>query len=481
MKKLLFLIFLTGCKVGPPYEVPVVPIPSAFVEEKENVIVTDEELCHWWEDTFKDPLLNQLLEETLESNFDLGIAMHRVYQAKANYWTQFTAILPELDGDFQATRFRTSQSFAERRVETPVPTPTLSPYRNFYQIGLDAIWELDLFGKLRGSAESAFYAFQATCHDMRGVKLSVLSETASTYVRINYYQTKIALSEEIIAFDEELVNLFDVRLNAGLASEEELNLALSTLITDRAAENLYIAGLKANIYALAVLLGRLPESLVELFSTPRKIPESLGKIPTSLTSDLLRRRPDIASAERNLAAQTELIGVALAELFPKISLIGSSSSFAANPLQGANIGFSSDRFRELFKRRSRIWGIGTLITWPVFDFGKRLSVADAEFFLTNQAYLTYRKTVVTAFQEVETALSNYFLEEERLEYYSEQNVIDKRNVDLIFSKYMAGLADYIELFQAKERWLVSSNAVADSQEQLALYLIALYKALGGDW
>lgn len=491
MKRLLIFLSLplmaSGCKVGPNYSPPPTIVPANFIEDQPSrtTPISDEDLVQWWEDTFNDPFLDQLLEDTLQYNFDLHIALERVYQARANYWVQFTSILPEFDADFQATRFRTSQSFASAATGTSAAaaaaTTTLSPFQNFYQTGIDAIWQIDLFGKLRRTAQSAYDAWEATIEDARGIKITVLSEVANLYVTICYFQTKVDLAKQLIEFDEGIAAMSNERFLSGLADEEEIVESLSTLEADKAVLNVLEIALKQNIYSLAVLLGRLPETLVDDFAINRPIPYPSGKIPETLPSDLLRRRPDIASAERSLAAQTELIGVAVADLLPSISLIGSSSSFAANPLQGANIGFSSDTFHKLFTSPSRIWGIGTLITLPVFDFGKRCAAVDIQKFLTNQAFLSYEKTVILAFQEVEIALATYFTEEKRLGHFTRQAGLDKRNLDLISDQFQAGLADYTQVLQAKEKWLASANSLTDSQQAFTNDLIAIYTALGGDW
>lgn len=484
-KSLIFLgisLMIVGCKVGPNYCVPNTCMPGAFVEDKpsESSVVTDEDLVHWWVCTFKDEFLNGLMEQTLCCNFDLRIAMDKVCQARASYWVQFTSLLPEIDFDFQATRYRASQSFETNRIAAAHGTG-IAPTQSFFQIGLDAIWEIDLFGKNRRATQSAFNVWEATAEDARGVKITVLSEVANTYVMICYFQRKVDLAKKLVEFDEGLLAMSRERLQAGLANEEEVMTALSTAEADNAALTVYESGLKANIYSLAVLVGEYPETLWCNFQISRPIPKANGKIPETLPSELLRRRPDIASAERTIAAHTEQIGVAVAALFPTISLVGSSSSFAANPLQGANFGFSSDTLRKLISAPSRIWGIGALVTLPIFDFGNRCANIEIQKLLTDQAYLTYEKTVIMALQEVEIALSTYFNEERRHGYFVKQSEADTRNLDLIKDQFQAGLVDYTQVLQAKEKWLVSANLLTDSEQALGTDLITLYKALGGDW
>lgn len=487
----LILMAISGCKVGPNYHPPVTPMPAEYTEnlEDETFSISDEELFQWWT-IFNDPFLNNLLEETLWGSFDYRIALEQVVQARAQYWIQFAQILPELDFDFQASRFRTSRSFASaipaaataaKPAAAPTAKASLSPISNFFQTGFDAIWEIDLFGKLRRSADAAYDTWEATAEEAQAIKIVVLSEVASTYVAICAFQTKVDIASQIVDLDRQLLELSESRFNAGLTNEQEVQDAIAVLEADSANLFSLQAALKVNIYSLATLFGKEPESLIGEFQDNRPIPYAAERVPAGLPSDLLRRRPDIRSAERNLAASTEQIGVAIADLFPQLSLTGSSSSFAANPLQGANIGFSSDRASQLFDSASRIWGIGGLVTFPVFDFGKRLSAVDVQISLEKQSYLSYQKTVIAALEEVEQALTSYFSDEKRVQSLSKEALAYQRVLNLVTDEFEAGLVDFSQVIQAKEAWLTSINILTDSQQALTTDLIALYKAMGGDW
>lgn len=497
MRLLLIFIFsvaLVGCEVGPNYRSPDIPMPSEYSEDlpDKTFAVEDENLVNWWI-IFKDPFLELLLQEALFGSFDYRIALEQVYQARAQYWVQFTQILPEIDGDFQATRFKTSQSFASSPAATAASAASttaaasstadlnISPYQNFFQAGFDAVWEIDLFGRLRRTAQSAFDTWEAAAEESRAVKIVVLSEVVNIYTAICALQKKTNIAAQVVDLDENLLQFSKDRFESGLADEQEVEAAIGTLEQDKANLLVLQTSLKFNIYSLGILLGMQPETLLEDFNIERPIPYAGGKIPAGLPSDLLRRRPDIRSAERTLAANTELIGAAIADLFPKVSLVGSSSSFAANPLQGANIGYSSDSINKLFSPRSLIWGYGTLITFPVFDFGKRFASVDVQRSIQHQAYLTYQKTVIEALQEVEQALISYFNEEERESDLNKAAQANKRALDLATDLFESGIANFTQVLVAKNAWLNSVNTLADSQQALTTDLIAVYKALGGDW
>lgn len=475
-------LLASGCKVGPHYYPPETIVPEVLAEARneESFYVSDEDLVEWWK-IFDDPFLNELLEESICGSFDYRLALEQVCQARAQYWVQFTQILPEFMSDAQATRFRSSHSFDNVIIPGSPTQSTLKSHQDFFQVGLDAIWEIDLFGKLRRSAQASYDIWEATAYEAQAVKITVLSQVASTYATICALQQKIYIQSEFIAMDEELLQLSKTRFDAGLTNAQEVESNIANLASDNAILTALNTSLSQSIYSLATLLGRIPEELLEDFLVNRPIPHAEGKVPTELPGDLLRRRPDIRNAERNLAAATEQIGVAVADLYPSVSLVGSSSSFAANPLQGANIGYSSDHLKRLFTPASLVWGYGALVTWPVFDFGRRVAAVDAQVSLEEQAYLTYQKTVVSALEEAEKALITYFNEQDRLAHLTRQLDANHNSYLFVEDLFQSGLADYSQVVQAKTIWLTSLNTLTDSQQAITVDLISIYKSLGGDW
>ena len=478
---LTLCLLTTGCKVGPDYEPPHVTLPEEYTEDlpDRTFEIEDEDLVSWW-CLFDDPILDQLLETAISDNFDYRIALEQVYQARAEYWIQFTQLLPDFESASTASRFRTSQSFNTTTPTSPTSV-SLSPFKNFYQIGLDAIWEIDVFGKFRRSTDASFDLWEASIDELRGVKITVISEVANIYTSICALQQKEGIFQQIVELDKALFDLSETRFDAGLVDEQEMDLALAVMAADEANLASVQGALKQYIYSLAVLLGRLPEDVIEGFRIARPIPHAEGRIPIGLPSDLLRRRPDIRASERQLAAATEDIGVAVGDLYPSFSLTGSSSSFASNPLQGANLGYSSDTLNKLFRPASLIWGIGGFVTAPVFDFGKRMAAVDVQIALRNQAYHSFQKIVVAALQETEQTLATYFAEEKRLAALEKEVSADLRVLKLATDLFQSGLGDYTQVLQAKEAWLIAFDTLIDSQRALTLDLIAIYKTLGGEW
>jgi multidrug efflux system outer membrane protein len=473
-------LFLSGCMVGPDYHPPVVAMPDAF---SENIVAdktecVDEDLAHWWT-FFHDPFLDSLLAESFEGSFDWKIALEQICQARASYKVQTTAYLPEISSDVQITRSRTSQSLTStRNADTFFNIP---PIQTFYQAGLDVIWQIDLFGGLRRASLAAYDQWEATIENARGVRIVVLSEVALTYTNICALQQAREIAAQAICLGESLLELNTSLEVAGLSNEQNVAAIFSQLETQRADLLVLEINLRQAIYSLAVLIGRPPESLLIQFQEVRPIPRASGRVPIGLPSELLRRRPDIRQAERLIAAATEEIGVAVANLFPTVALTGSSASFSANPLQGANAGFASNSFSKWFTSPSQIWGLGFIASMPIFDFGKRLAMIDQEASLQHQALLNYEKTVIIALQEVESALVAYFNEEHRFLALTADAEARRRILDLNADLYQAGLTNLNTVLAAQQDWLNAATNQLASQQALANDLILLYKALGGGW
>ncbi len=478
-----FLLTLMGCMVGPDYQKPDIAMPSQFSEAKT---ASNEELSEWWKQ-FEDPFLDALIEEACVANFDFRIALEQIFAARAQYRIERSKLWPEIDMNAAAIRARNSQNiFGNTTVDIEDLTasggldPTLAgaatsfgasgnPVRNFFQIGFDAIWELDFFGKFRRSKRAAFEEWLASKDLAQNILISVLSEVARNYVIIRALQKKIELTREKIRADEVLLGLTVNLFEAGLASELAVAEIDAALESDMALLPILETSLKTTIYALAVVLGRQPEGFIDEFDEVRPIPAGGGKIPVGLPSDLLRRRPDVRAAERQLAAATERIGVAVADLFPHISLTGNS------------YGYASQKWNKWFHAKSRFWSIGPSINWDLIDFGRVRGFIDLAKSQQRQAFLNYEKTVITSLQDVESALVVYFEEQNRQVSLYLQTEADRRSWELTADLWESGLSSELEVLQTYRTLLDSENQLVDSEQALTNDLISIYKALGGDW
>jgi multidrug efflux system outer membrane protein len=476
------LLALSGCMVGRDYEEPKISMPAQFTESKESKSCTDEELCQWWKQ-FNDPLLDSLIEEAALGNYDLRIAMEQIRQARAQYKIQSSYLWPEIDLNATAVRSRFSQNVftsaanaettASGNVESPsakVGNSSFGPsIQNFFQVGFDSIWELDFWGKFRRGKRAAYDQWEASQFNAQNMLITTVSEVAKNYVLIRSLQQQILLEEEKIYSIKEQLELSYVLFNAGLDNEIQVDALLASLESEKAVLPVLETSLKQTIFTLAILLGKEPETLADAFEDPGPIPLGGNKVPAGLPSDLLRRRPDIRAAERQLAAATEQIGVNVANLFPHISLTGNA------------YGYEGDKLNNWFKAPSRYWSIGPSINWDLIDFGKtrgQIAVANS---LQRQALLSYEQTVISSLQDVEGALVAYFEEEKRNLYLNGQVEADLRALELTEDLFQSGLVDESQVLQALSTLLNAENSLVQSDQALTTDLIAVYKALGGNW
>jgi outer membrane protein, multidrug efflux system len=478
-KYLLFaFLILTGCMVGPNYHEPETSMPTQFEQDRYEEGKTAD-LCQWWKQ-FNDLLLDRLIAEAIHANYDLRIALEKIEQARAQYRIEKSYLWPEIDFNASAIRSRFSQNLFPTPA-TPSGTTTSSSFfptfLNVFQVGFDAIWELDLFGKFRRSRNAAYFTWESMIEDAQTVLISMLSEVAITYVNIRAVQKKIELIKQKIQAGEQELQITKGLFRIGIDNETQCTTLISSVESDRASLPSLETSFKQNIYALAYLLGRQAEGLLEEFQEIGSIPSSNDKVPIGLPSDLLRRRPDVRSAERQLAAATEQIGAAVADLFPRISLTG--ISFGTG--QGASIGFEGDELNRLFKWPSRTFSVGVNLNWSLIDFGKVRGQIAVQNSLQKQALLNYEQTVIASLKDVESALVAYFEEQKRKDSLTLKVIADRRTLKITEDLYKIGLANALQVLEARKTLFDSENSLVESEQALTGDLIAIYKAIGGDW
>ena len=458
--KWLPLLFLTGCAVGPNYHTPETSMPSEFNAPQKTDNVDTAELENWWQ-TFEDPLLDVLIHEALSQNFDLRIAVEKINEVRYLYQVQAAELWPKVDLDAEFTRQRISQNLFDSRVLGP-------SVQSLYRVGFDASWEVDIFGKRRREKEAAYYEYESEVESARDVYITLLSEIAATYIEIRGNQQKIALSERDIYIQKERLALSESKFRAGLDSEIQTQIIRIALEEARANLPVIETSYRQAIHRMAILLGKPPESLQEEFEQRKPIPRSEQAIPVGLPSDLLRRRPDIRRAERTLAAATANVGSAIADLFPRFSILGA-------------FGFEGDHRTNWIKAKSRTWSFGPAMEWPIIYFGRIRNNIRAQTSVQKQALLSYEQTILTSLEDVENALVAYYKEEERLDKYTKQVEAARRNYELTKDLYLSGLADFYQFLDADLQLVEAETNFTNSQEGHSTKLVALYKALGGEW
>jgi len=341
-------------------------------------------------------------------------------------------------------------------------------WQDLFQLGLDAGWEVDLFGGTRRSVEAATADLEASEEGLRDVMVSLLAEIAVNYMELRGNQRRIAIARDNIEAQRQTVELTRAKFQAGLSSELEIAQAEALLSTTESRVPQFESASKKAIHRLGVLLGAGPGALLQELSDPSALPVAPPEIPVGLPSELLRRRPDVRRAERQLAAATARVGVATADLFPRFFLTG-------------NAGWQSVNASDLISPQSRALSFGPSIQWPVFDAGRIRANIRVQNARQEQALAQYEKTVLASLEDVENSLVAYSKEQVTRNHLAQAVDANRRAVEISNELYTKGLVDFLNV-------LVNQRSLFQLQEQLALSeqavctnLVALYKSLGGGW
>lgn len=451
-----------GCMVGPNFQPADTKMPDGWVGPTDKMSAAADKqavLVHWWT-TFDDPMLASLVGRAVAANLDLKSAESRIRQARATRGIAFAGLFPTLTA---------GTSFDRSRSQGPVTTPKRNnPASNLYQIGLDASWEIDVFGGIRRGIEAADANVQASVEDRRDVLVTLAAEVALDYMDLRGFQQRVAIAQENLKAQRHSADLTHQRQKGGLVSALDVANADAQVASTAATIPLFEASAQQSIYSLSVLLAREPGTLMAELSPAGGIPPAPPEVPFALPSTLLRRRPDIRRSEAQVHAATANIGVAMADLFPKFNL-------------GASAGFETSLFRTFMSWSSRFWSFGPSVNWTLFDGGRIVSNIEVQNAVQEQAVLTYRKTVLVALQDVENALIAYSKEQETYKSLVEAVAANRKAVDLSTQLYANGQTDFLSVLIAQQQLFLSQDALVSATLNLSTDLVALYKALGGGW
>ena len=460
---ILFLCMAMGCAVGPDFKKPETALPESWVDgsHAEAGVAAQTDLTRWWI-LFDDPALASLVQRAVADNLDLKLAEARIRQARAARGIAASGLGPELDA---TASFRRTQSAGSL---TAAGADLEGPLANQYQAGFDASWELDLFGGLRRGVEAADADLRAAVETRRDVLVTLTAEVAAGYIDFRSFQQRIAVARRNFEAQKHSARLTRQRFEGGFASGLDVANAEAQVSTTAAQIPLLEASARQSVYSLGVLLGREPAALLEELSMPLLIPAAPPSAPAGVPSDLLRRRPDIRKAEADIHAATARIGVATADLFPRLFIFGSA-------------GYQAKETRAWFDPVSLFWSLGPSVSWPVFDTGRVRSNIEVQKALEERSVLTYRKTVLAALEEVESALIASTKEQERRKALVDAVAFNQKAVDLSIKLYTEGQTDFLNVLQAQHSLFTTEDALAQSTRTVSTNLVALYKALGGGW
>jgi multidrug efflux system outer membrane protein len=506
---LLSALWAGGCAAGPPYHPPKIKSPPSYAELNSSVN-TNEPVARWWNE-FHDPELDHLIEEALRNNFDLQIATMRIRESRYQRNIAAADLFPEADATGSYIRSRgsrnvvlplggssgtgssgsssapkgsgptpkdSSASSPNETDVTPNPLSTQpSPFgqgglpgatTDLYQVGFDASWEIDVFGGKRRQVQAAAAEVEASAESRHNMQVSLAAETAQNFLQLRGAQERLQIARDNLTAQTLVLTLTRSKRSVGLTSEFDV-IRAAAQVSETASS---IPPLEANcrrlIHSLSILIGKDPDELSAELDQSKPLPATPPEVPIGLPSQLLKRRPDIKQAEREIAAANARIGSAQSDLFPKFALVG-------------NAGLDSSSPGNLFNWESRYFLISPTVTWRIFDAGRILSNIRLQRANKQEAALQYRNTILKALQEVEDALVNYASEKIRREQLADEARQDQRTLDLARQRYDHGLTDFLSVLDAERNLYSAQDALAISTLSVTTDLVALYKSLGGGW
>ncbi|MGD2186039.1 MAG: efflux transporter outer membrane subunit, partial [Desulfobacterales bacterium] len=416
-----------------------------------GLVTSPANISEWWQ-VFDDPRLTQLVNRGLSGNLDLDQARSRVREARAARGIETAVRFPALTASGSAAKIK----------EGDQPTAEL------YRTDFDASWEIDIFGRVSRRIEASTADMQASIEALRGVQVSLVAEIALNYVDVRSFQNRIRVAEANVEVQGKTLEVVTARFELQLANSLELEQAKSNFANSRAQLPSLQTGLQQAKNRLAVLLGEKPGALNDFLVDASSVPAAPPEIAIGIPADLIRRRPDIRRAERELAAQSARVGVAKADLYPRFTLNGILQFSAANA-------------SNLFDSMGRLLNIGPAFEWNIFNAGSIRSNIKVQSERQKQALIKYEQKILQALEDVENAMVAYARELDRQEFLNQAVTAARKSANLAESLYKDGLRDFIYVLDAQRALFAAEDNLAVSSADVTANLIRLYKALGGGW
>jgi len=462
---------LASCAVGPNYHAPKTEAPPEFVAAPTPAVraaATTQapvDLASWWH-SFNDSELDSLIDRAIKANPDLQIALTRLQEVRTGEAVLLGDVLPVVAASAAAGRGTGSDMTRAGAASALRAADNKGSLNQIEQVaGFAATWELDLFGGGRRAIEAGKYDIEAAAAARNAVLISVVADVARNYVDMRGLQMRLAILRDNIATAQQSRDFEKARFDRGLTNELDFQLASRELATLQSELPPLQSDIQTAQYDIAVLLGQYPEDLATELSKPASLPTLPEAVEPGLPLDLLQRRPDIREAERQLAAATARIGVATANLFPHVMLSGGLGT------QSAGIGAQG----------SHIWAFGPSVYWPLLDFGALDALVGIADLQAHERFVAYKKTVVDAVQDADTAIANFQAQEQRLTSLTDAIDASQRAVELAQQRYDRGLTDFLNVVDAERQQYDLEDQYTASQQSAADAFIYLYKALGGGW
>lgn len=467
-------LLLSACAVGPDFQAPANPLPAQW-QATGSGISTEAVDAEWWK-RLNDPVLDDLVGRALQSNADVKLAILRVAESRAQYGATAGARWPSLNASGAYSRERQSENGVSTRLIGVVAPASqreqiislLSEPFDVFQAGFDAAWEIDLWGRVRRSLESADAALRVSDEDLHDARLSLVAEVVRTYLELRGVQDQLRIAQADVDLTTDMVELTTYRVKGGIVDELDLSTQRARLADTRATLPELQQRETQIRSAIELMLNVEPGSL----SSQVTATEGKASLPTAIAggvpSEVARRRPDIRRAEAKLHEATAEIGIAVADLYPRITLTG---SFVQQSLRAS----------DLSEWGSRQWSVGPSISLPIFDGSRRRSVVEIRKLQQQEAAVNYQRTVLRAWHEIENALSAYSAEQQRNQELAVALASSRDAYEIANVRYRHGLVNFLIELDAHRTLLQVERAYADSNTQIGTRLVAVYKALGGGW
>jgi NodT family efflux transporter outer membrane factor (OMF) lipoprotein len=480
------LAVLGACTVGPDYQAPEWLSPGSWFAKKAEPIPPEPSVAvaepidpNWWK-LFKDPVLTALERRVASENLDVQIATIRIAESRAQLGVAGAAQFPTLNANGSYTHQKASDvgvfskspnalgaSGASGATTGGIRSTHLNPF-DVYQVGFDASWELDLWGKVRRSVESATASVVASAEARRDALVSNLAEVARDYIQLRGVQSMLQIARDNLKTSQQSLQLTQQRAAGGVTTDLDVANAAAQVRTTAAQIPPLEQQQSELINAISLLLGQPPNALQAELIRTKPIPPVPPRVPVGLPSELARRRPDIRQAEAQLHAATANIGVAVANFYPSVTLSGS-------------VGLQSLQPWQMFNIDARQYAVGPGITIPIFQGGQLKATLALNKAQQQEAAIAYQKTVLSAWHEVDNALTAYRTEQARRDQLVQAVAQNQRALSLAQSRYQEGVADFLQVLTAQQNLLSTQQQLALATTNVSANLVALYKALGGGW
>lgn len=451
-------LLLAGCAVGPDYHRPADATPAQFVSaENTRYTAKDQDISAFWT-SFGDATLDRLVGEALLGNYDLHIALSRLNEARALHGAARLDLGPAITAGTGYVNQRLPES----------GIPGAARDAEGYDAGFDAFWELDFFGRNRRALEASSAELQAATASLEDAQVSVVAELIRSYFELRGNQQRLEVARRNVANQSETLQLTQARLEGGAGTELDTSRASAQLFATRASIPPLEAAVARAIHRIGVLVGRDPGALRTELELPADLPQVPEMIAVGDPAQLLRRRPDIRVSERQLAAATARVGVAVADLFPRVTFTGS-------------VGYAAATFGGLGETGSGTHLIAPGISWAAFDLGHvraRIGAARAR---GEGALASYEQTVLRALQETEDALVTHARARDRQVQLAAAAEASQTAARLARLRYENGAVDFLQVLDAERSQLEVEDSLAQSRADAATSLVSVYKALGGGW